>query len=205
MFTACLYSDDGSWPASSGRFDGDWTAFSDRLILDFFGNVYESGSVQHSFWPCSIIESNDEATSTVQIFQSKWHPTTKWQNLDIPRILLRFPNSHVKRFYKPYSSDLHSSEAFRHFIEIPDHLIPDNWRDNHSGKVTRSYKLGDQVEANFMMEGTWFSARVTNVNPNGSYDVSYDDGDVEHGVNCTDVRLIQRNIVQTTSQFHPFF
>ena len=200
-FAACLYSDDGTWPLSSENFYGDWTALSDSSILGLFGDVHHTDSVQLSFWPCSIIESNDEATSTVQIFQSRWHPTTKWQNLNIPRILLHVPNSHIKRFYKPYSSDLHSSKAFRHFIEIPDRIFPDKWRDNRNRKL---HKIGDRIEANFKSEGKWFSGMIKYINANGNYDVSYDDGDVESGVNSSSVRCIQRKVVET-SQFHPMF
>jgi hypothetical protein len=39
------------------------------------------------------------------------------------------PQSHIKYANKPYSSDMFEKQAFRHYIGIPDEMMPDAWRN----------------------------------------------------------------------------
>ena len=54
------------------------------------------------------------------------HTGTKQGDLEISG----FPRKALRFFDRSYTSDLHmSSNAFRHEIQLPEHMVPDKWRD----------------------------------------------------------------------------
>ena len=51
-----------------------------------------------------------------------------------------------------------------------------------------AFAVGQRVEANFENEGEWFAGVVEKVTEDGRYDITYDDGDEEFGVEAARVR-----------------
>lgn len=45
--------------------------------------------------------------------------------------------------------------------------------------ITSSWKKDDMIEGNFRNEGDWYRGKIESKNVNGTYDILYDDGDVE--------------------------
>jgi len=53
-----------------------------------------------------------------------------------------------------------------------------------------TFREGEQVEANFAGEGQFYKGRIKSINADGTYDITYDDGDVESSVPGSLVRKI---------------
>lgn len=52
---------------------------------------------------------------------------------------------------------------------------------------------GDRVKANFKGKGSWYNGSITRCNDNGTYEITYDDGDTESEVRSLNIRsLIER-------------
>ena len=51
------------------------------------------------------------------------------------------------------------------------------------------FAIGDVVEAKYGGESSWYSGRIKKVNPTGTFDIEYDDGDAEESVPGGDIRL----------------
>ncbi len=92
--------------------------------------------VAYDLYPCDIVERNTnvnveegtgtDATSstsfTVDIF-----PAYDSDNSKVVR-LLDYPKDSVSFRMWPYKSDVHLPNAFRHYMEIPDDIFPDEWK-----------------------------------------------------------------------------
>ena len=93
----------------------------------------QSSVTDGSYWPCSIIEQNDEAGDkyTVRVFQSKMHADTLWEEMKLPLILVNYPKESIQYFHHEYSSDQFLPGAFRHYIEIDDEMFPPHWKNIH--------------------------------------------------------------------------
>lgn len=78
------------------------------------------------WYPCHVFGLNDDGTFQADAF-SKILPLSnkirRWKNA--PRESIRFADAH-------FQSDQHLSSAFRHFIPIPDKLIPFRWRRDYA-------------------------------------------------------------------------
>jgi len=48
---------------------------------------------------------------------------------DMVEFVKNVPQKYIRYLDKPYTSDIHSKDAFRHYIEIPDEIFPEAWRD----------------------------------------------------------------------------
>ena len=73
-------------------------------------------------WPCEIISSNsDNSIFTVKVLQ---RTTENPNERPVIRLLKNFPRNSIKFVDKPYHSDQHLSNAFRHYIPIPDDIFP---------------------------------------------------------------------------------
>ena len=70
---------------------------------------------------------------------------------------------------------------------VPAHLI--RYAGGQAGHVGRTRSVGDVVEANFGGEGNFFPGRITALNPDGTFDIAYDDGDTEKGVTEEMIRM----------------
>jgi hypothetical protein len=56
---------------------------------------------------------------------------------------------------------------------------------------------GQQIEANFLNGGLWYPGKVAAVRGNGTYDVSYDDGDEEAGVTLVRTQCMRTQCMRT--------
>jgi hypothetical protein len=121
------------------RFAGD-----DGAQFGDFESITTTGG-NLGYWPCSVLvqeESNDEDenededddgisgdTYTVTIHQSDFYDPTPWSNNELPRILYNYPREAIRYFVRPYASDQHLPNAFRHSIGIPDAIFPPQWKN----------------------------------------------------------------------------
>lgn len=128
LFTACIYWD--STLDSEVTIDGDpnwWKKLSDEELMNTYANDgsrftqdYEEHS-DKSHFKCHVIDSNERGTKyTVRIVVSKKH---------VPVFLYNYPRDSIHFFSKPYSSDQHLPNAFRHHIGIADEIMPVQWKD----------------------------------------------------------------------------
>ena len=68
--------------------------------------------------PCEILEKDDhEDRYTVLIERESVKFTVE-----------NYPKSSIRLMIKPYTSDQHIYDAFRHFMEIPDDIFPQHWK-----------------------------------------------------------------------------
>lgn len=78
------------------------------------------------WYPCHVFARNDDGTFQADAF-SKVLPLSnkirRWKN--IPRESIRFADAH-------FQSDQHLPSAFRHFIPIPDKMVPFRWRGDYA-------------------------------------------------------------------------
>ena len=51
-------------------------------------------------------------------------------------------------------------------------------------------EVDDKVEANYRGKGRWYPGKISRVRLNGSYDVSYDDGETEVNVRADFIRVV---------------
>ena len=57
---------------------------------------------------------------------------------------------------------------------------------------TKLFVIGDRVECNYQGKGKWYTGKVlkvTEANDDILYDILYDDGDQEHNLSCSQVRI----------------
>jgi len=170
---------------NSNRFqDPDWRKGRDASIISQYGEKGDSFVLPKNgwgqFWPCSIIAKEDSAGSfyTVRIFQSKSLPRTIWDIRGSPRILTHYPRSSIKYINKPYMSNLHLPNAFRHSIGLRDEIFPEQWK-NRKGKDFKKmkaskYAVGDRIIAYLADQSRWNPGLVTNVIPGPLYNVLVD-------------------------------
>lgn len=138
LFTGCIFwmsgfdDEDERWESK----DPNWESLDNQTILErysssdgssYFGDYEEQ--FDGSYWPCAVVGSEDGSTYTVRILQSLLHSETKWHEQDLPRFITNFPRESIRYFNKPYTSDLHLLNAFRHPIEIRDDIFPEQWKD----------------------------------------------------------------------------
>ena len=138
LFTGCLYSEEED--ADSDDFDDEeWKHLSAAQIMQIYstpadGNFAMDESLKYtddSFWPCVVVEREESNVDiyTVRIMQSPLNDLAKWDLLDQPRVITNYPRASIRHFYKPYQSDLHLPNAFRHHIELRDELTPEHWKN----------------------------------------------------------------------------
>lgn len=144
IFTGCLYDEymDEYWDTFE---DIEWTQLTVAQIMEHYktpanGNYEIDDSFPYTddnFWPCVVFqrdESNDNTDVnddyyTVRIIQSPFSDFAPWHDVDQPRIITNYPRKSIRHFYKPYESDLHLPNAFRHHIELRDEITPEQWKD----------------------------------------------------------------------------
>lgn len=147
LFTGCFYYDyadhESLWDSFQSGEDWQTMLSSDEILRKYTKDngadftVDQSGTyADGDFWPCAVIGRNasknnnpNEDTYIVRILQSVHYENTTWTEKKLPRIISNYPRSSIRHFYSPYRSDIHLPGVFRHHIELPNHLIPNQWRD----------------------------------------------------------------------------
>ena len=61
--------------------------------------------------------------------------------------------------------------------------------DDRSHRNKERFQEGDKVEANFKGKGKWFKGRISRDRRDGTYDISFDDGDSEKAVDAVNIRF----------------
>jgi len=124
IYTGCFYFHDQTAPS----LPGNWRELSDENILQNYSVSYHdfalaTGRLQKDK-SCQILfreEDDDTATYTVLFSPSD-------DNVDT-LIVTNYPEKHIALNMKPYSSDQHVPNAFRHPIGIPSEVFPVKWEN----------------------------------------------------------------------------
>lgn len=66
-------------------------------------------------------------------------------------------------------------------------ISPDN--ENISQTANEGLVLGARIEANYRGRGRWYPGAISSINANGTFDVNFDDGELEKDVSSDRVRL----------------
>lgn len=146
LFTACAYfpgdaDDDEIWEESAGM---DLDAMSDDEMLETFADDGSEFLIDHkshgdgTYWPCALLYENTEegkSTYTVRIIERDYHDygEMSWAVHAVPRLLVNYPKESIHIFVKPHQSDQHLPNTFRHYIPLPDEMLPDVWRNLQDG------------------------------------------------------------------------
>jgi hypothetical protein len=60
--------------------------------------------------------------------------------------------------------------------------------------LLKDFSTGKRVEARYKGRGNWYKGVIANVNPDGTIDVTYDDGEVDLSLHSKYVRLVQEGM-----------
>jgi len=99
----------------------------EELSMDGTDFVTDDGiEKERNVWPCEVVEIAKESTGktvcTVRVLQEN-------QTIRITN----YPAESITFKMRPYSSDLHLQNAFRHSPEIDDALFPNQWKTQNQG------------------------------------------------------------------------
>lgn len=146
IITVCFYRDlEGeAWEEYESE---EWKAFSKKKLIKKYGDEYAPRNfslekVSNHFWPCVVGEKGDDDNSYhVRILQSPYQEETEWAKKGLPRILINFPRESIRFFYRPYHSDVHLKNAFRHHIGLKEGMFPKKWMNRKSKKEKKKKKV----------------------------------------------------------------
>lgn len=144
LMTTCMYEVSHSDEHPIYETKHLWANDDDKTLLEnyafvgddyFFEGGYQEAEVD-VYWPCIVLkqdnDNNDETDSdityTVRILPSFFHDEPLWARNEQPRILVKYPLSSIRYFPRPYHSDQHIQNAFRHYMVLPDAMVPDHWK-----------------------------------------------------------------------------
>jgi len=89
----------------------------------------DDGDADQNFWPCTVYKRSEDLDKyTVRILQSPAEEETWWTEAHKPLFLTDLSRDCIRFCDKIYSSDLYLSNAFRHFIGIPNDIFPEAWK-----------------------------------------------------------------------------
>lgn len=150
LFTGCVY-----WPT---EWDGHsvfqqvppsgWEALSDQELLQSYsdqGDFYlyrdprkYQHHADHTHWPCTVLRQDGPESYLVRIHPPPWVPAIQggsrsavlaWRDNGLPRLLRKYPRDSIHYFVRPYASDQHLAQSFRHEMRIPDDMFPPQWKN----------------------------------------------------------------------------
>jgi hypothetical protein len=121
----------------------DWKSLSDDDIVTnyaMYGGHVRYTNGKYGYWfPCIVVgedkrRANDnykeiESSYIVRIFDAKVNRRLPAHLRERPRIYRQFPRSSIRFFTRPFMSDQHFPDTFRHHIGIPDEIFPEQWKN----------------------------------------------------------------------------
>ena len=142
VITGCFYvhnaEDEYKYEEWQGNYNGYLKKYlneiegEDRLEqLGYIGDeyVWEEASVLPRFWPCDVIDRDDDGF-LVQIYHLPVEqPTPIWAQKGLPLYLTSYPRQSIRFFDRPFLSDQYLPGAFRHSPELPDDIFPEQWKN----------------------------------------------------------------------------
>jgi hypothetical protein len=150
--TACHYQ----MPNTVNDSDNIPTISTDSKDTDILSTGFESSTVLHQlndtlplirehaypwkehnmlfsgnhFRPCKVIEKDGDSSYLVRMYnQQGGHSLGNVLPDDKEHYVSNVPRGAIRFVDRPYTSDLHIHDSFRHAIGIPDSLFPDAWKD----------------------------------------------------------------------------
>lgn len=104
-------------------------------------NHWEAGTLEafiikedEYYHDCEVLRRETDENSNV------WYTIVKFNHDDTeeePTKISKIPREAFRFFDRPYTSDMHQANAFRHDMRVPDHLFPEIWR-NRKAEATSS-------------------------------------------------------------------
>ena len=136
--TVCVFGFNDDHDYFEDDFDTNWRDLSDEEILELFsekGDTFDTDYAYHgedTYFHCSVLRAEDDDGDfyTVRIFS--YRDDSKETR---PIILTNYPRGSIQYFYRPFQSDMHSLDSFRHNIGIRDSLFPQSWRNLSPSRV----------------------------------------------------------------------
>jgi hypothetical protein len=97
------------------------------LMKETFDNLWES--IDEKGWPCFIESRYDENGEFVYNVRMEYQGKEdgEWVDKFVER--KRVPRSAISFLGKPYTTDIHLANAFRHDIRIPNVMVPRQWKN----------------------------------------------------------------------------
>jgi hypothetical protein len=122
----------------------DWSRTSDDKPEEGYQAIYPQAGYQNIYGqPCRILDRQDETkTYTVEMDVDEelnyYTIPDDFDENETSRIRSQVPREAIFFAGQPYSSDLHLPNMFRHELIIPDHMIPDAWKNNDMKLIGRT-------------------------------------------------------------------
>lgn len=134
VVTGCIYVADFDQSYDHFAPGFNWEDLSNEDILDSFAEdgskfKWDEVNTYPKFWPCSIISESAKDNYTVRIFQASWEYDTPWTEKGLPMILTKYPRESIYYFHQQGRSDQFLPRSFRHHLELPDDIFPDQWKN----------------------------------------------------------------------------
>jgi hypothetical protein len=98
--------------------------------------------------PCEILDRDFDDTYTVDLFIDRLTFVPVPDDFEDNHIRTGVPREAIFFLDASYESDLYLENAFRHYIGIPDHMMPEAWKNNgDEGKMSlqKPYEDGDEL------------------------------------------------------------
>jgi hypothetical protein len=100
-----------------------------------------------TYWPCSVLKwqpSDDDDGNNlyyvVQIHKPSWERREiPWHESNTPRLLINYSRDMIHYFVRPYHSDQHLPNVFRHPMGIREELFPKQWKNRLDQKNTDNH------------------------------------------------------------------
>lgn len=140
LFTACQYFVSDMDDDEDYQQKRDWKTWDNETILAKFSDDAEAYKSEFSgryethqefdFWPCTVLRPDKSCDDCywVRIHQHPFLEDTDWQKNGLPRLLSEYPRNLIRYFIRPGANDQYQTNAFRHHIEIPNELLPVQWK-----------------------------------------------------------------------------
>jgi hypothetical protein len=82
-------------------------------------------------YPCDVLERKNTDFSTHQsvIGGQELYTAKVYHAAEEAWIVRNIPRRAIEFFDENYTSDLFNRNAFRHYIQLPDRMIPEAWKD----------------------------------------------------------------------------
>ncbi|CAM9192120.1 unnamed protein product, partial [Ectocarpus fasciculatus] len=118
------------------------------------------------------------------------------------------------KYYPGTVTEVHSNGTYTIICDDGDveKFVVEDWVRPPAGRKPKgfdgsvgaktTFQLGDKVEAKFKGSSLYFKARISNVNRDGTYSITYDDGDRDTAVSREDLRAVHGDTAMPPAHNH---
>ena len=109
--------------------DNEWKEHYSSGTLEEALHEWTESSAE--FWDCHILRTEEHSVTDEVMFTVEAHKED--EESDKSELWKSIPKQAFRFVDKPYRSDIHLENAFRHDIRIPDSMFPEKWRNLKDG------------------------------------------------------------------------